>query len=212
MLDPNIFPELNSAMVQDWVLKIIEGYPFIERVLLYRGMKGKGSHILVYVIPDKETLIITEDPGYLAFNSFERGFNGYLHLSEVFPRNASYTDGHGCNEVEAYSEKDEILKPYMVDGSNHWVLYEKYPQGTNIGEEKLSQEAKEEMSPAQKMSKFEKSLLAFAKKKLKRNKSLSVPVIASLALKEEEAFVFLDNRKIRKQETIEKRLRKLLKQ
>jgi hypothetical protein len=70
MLDPNIFPELNGTIVQDWVLKVIEGYSFIEMVLLYRGMKVKSSHILVYMIPDKETLIKTEDQSYQDLHTF----------------------------------------------------------------------------------------------------------------------------------------------
>jgi hypothetical protein len=214
MLDPNIFPELNSAMVQDWVRKIIEGYPFIERVLLYRDMKGNGSHVLVYVIPDKQTLIKTEDPGYLAFNSFGNGFNRYLDLGEVFPRDRLPGSGHLCNEVEAVSEKDEALKSYIVDGSSYWVLYEKSPQGTDIGDEQLSQEAKEEITSSPKMSDFDKSLMAFAKRKFKKNPYLSIPAIAKLVRREGEDFLLRGrcrNGKPPKQESIEKRLRKLLK-
>jgi hypothetical protein len=135
MLDPNIFPELNGTIVQDWVLKVIEGYSFIEMVLLYRGMKVKSSHILVYMIPDKETLIKTEDQRYQAFHSFEAGFNTSADLYEAF-RDATL-DGSSCSciDVEAVSEKDEALKPYVIDGSNHWVLYEKHPQGADDNKE-----------------------------------------------------------------------------
>lgn len=66
-----------------------------------------------------------------------------------------------------------------------------------------------------KMSDFDKNLLAFAKKKLKKNPSLSIPDIARGVLRAGEDFLFLgkqQNGKPPKQETIEKRLRKLLKQ
>jgi hypothetical protein len=84
-----------------------------------------------------------------------------------------------------------------------------------IGEERLAQKPEEEVPLAPKMSDFDKGLLGFAKRKRKKNPSLSVPDIARQALREKEDFLSLgryQNGKLPKQETIEKHLRKLQKQ
>lgn len=211
MLDPSIFPELNSSQVQDWVLKIIEGYSFIERVLLYHDMKGQGSYILVYVIPDKETLIRTEDPSYQAFNSFESAFTRSVDLDEAFPRTA-HDSKRLCNEVEADSDKDERLRSSIVIGSSHWVMYEKYPPNDGIVEEQSNQIPKRKASAAK--QRFERDLLAFAKRKLKKNRTLSVPDIARQALMGKENFLYYGRPRDNplKLATIEKSLRELLKQ
>lgn len=137
MLDPDIFPELDRFKVEDGVCNIIEGYSFIERVLLYRSLKSQGSysHVLVYIIPNKEFLIKIKDPGCRALTSFEYGFKTHAGLDEVFRDAVLHGNGYQCVGVEASSEKDEVLKPYIVDGSNHWVLYEKYPQRTDDNKE-----------------------------------------------------------------------------
>ena len=122
MLNPDIFPELNSSIVQDWVLKIIEGYPFVERALLYRGMKGENAYILVLIIPERKALIETEDPAYFAFNSFEAGFDANACLTNAFKLYGLNDNiNYSCSCIEADSDKDEALLPYVVDGSNHWV-------------------------------------------------------------------------------------------
>lgn len=137
MFDRDIFPELNAAILQDIILKIVESCPFIEKVSLYRGMKGTNPFVLIFLIPTKTALKENEDQAYAAFNSFEAAFDSKIDLEAAF-------QGPKWDWIEVNSENDQLLKSYIVKGSNHWVLYQKPTSTQEPGKDKPVEKGKHE--------------------------------------------------------------------
>lgn len=146
----------------------------------------------------------------------KRPFQKPCHF-ESNPSWLLYNPGVEFNAVPSISAAGQILatetlKKELVSAVQGAVLqHQLIPVEKDVPpNQDLSAETKQNI----RMSEFDRGLLAFAKRKQKKNPSLSIPGIAKLALREEEDFLSLGRRrsgKKPKQETIEKRLRKLLK-
>jgi hypothetical protein len=199
--DQNVFPELDADIVRDGVLEAIEGFPFIKGVLLYRDKKGISSYVLVFVIPEK----LRKDGAYTRFMGYDASFDRRIVLEGAF-RKASKEKPSSFSEIEAASYADHALRDRIVSGARHWVLYE---AAAGQGRPEVL------MTPRERSrSQFEKGLLAFEKRLLKKDPSLSVPNIAKSARTQQDDWLYRlrpGSKELPRQETIEKYLRRLRK-
>lgn len=212
MIEPDVFPDLNSHVLKNSILDIIQGYP-VEKVLLYQARHDhpirirdtsppptgpRPQYILVFVLPTEAS---TPEHDWFSF-----GFDRKVALDEAFVRAARGGKGLTWTYVDITSDSCTALGNNVIQGQEYWVLYD---AGADQGEKEASVK-----STHKKISEFDKGLLAFERKVLKKNPCLSVPDVVKLALKQDEEWLYTSRCGARtkpKQETIEKHLRHLRK-
>jgi hypothetical protein len=206
MLDPTIFPGLESRILQDYAKKLVRQYSFISKVLLCHDAKNTGRYVLVCVIPNRAELIDAKDIDYATFEGFDAVFDRRADFEDRL-RDAGARKGFSATIIEAESEEADTVTARIVTGY-FWTLHAVDTEEVPAGDGRTK-------SKATSTSEFDKGLLDLETKALKKNPRLSIPAIARLALTQKDDWLYSlkpGSRREPKQETIEKRLRRLRRQ
>ena len=231
--DPNLFPELNFSTMKSYTDGWAEKWPVIQKITLSRYFPGHPR--IIRGVPIKYALtfeICGDEPALRAFENVtncrrtirDEGGDGVLFEDFMPP---AFENVYRQGVKEDYQKewrldpKRESQEPFNYEGNVSWLLFDPDSELVLSSAETTTTETKADFTVTEaaqrrcaRLSNFDMSLRAHARKLLRKRPYLTIPGIAKVALRNQEDFLYglkPGKRELPKQETVEKHLRKLLK-